>query len=162
MVFLRVFVFTGFALAIGFVTYLLLPRGTPLELRSSFLQEAWPFRKPPYVLLFTDPRCPFCQALERELEKDSEIRERIRYVPVTRHAGSYEDWLRWLVERGWAEEAARAYLERMRGEVEQAGLRITPVAVVVNQKEEATRVIEGFNGYRRWREEVLDAFAADP
>jgi len=159
MAFLRVFIFTGFALAVGFVVYLLLPRGA-LELRPSFLQEAWPLRDPPYVLLFTDPRCPFCQALERELARDSEMERRVRYVPVVRHAGSYEDWLRWLVERGWAEEAARVYLERMQDEVAQAGLQITPLAVAINRKGEATRVIKGFSGYRRWREEVLDALGA--
>lgn len=161
MAFLRVFVLTGFVLAVGVLVYLLLPRGAPLELRPSFFREAWPFREPPYVLLFTDPRCPFCRALEKELAKDSEIRERVRYVPVMRHEGSYEDWLLRLISWGWEEEAARAYLERMRDEVDRAGLRITPVAVVVNRRGEVVRVVGGFGGYGRWREGVLDALRAD-
>jgi hypothetical protein len=161
MAFLRAFVLTGFALAVGVLVYLLLPRGTPLELRPSFFREAWPFREPPYVLLFTDPRCPFCRALERELAKDSEIEELVRYVPVMRHEGSYEDWLLRLISWGWEEEVARAYLERMRDEMDRAGLRITPVAVVVNKRGEVVRVVGGFGGYGRWREEVLDALRAD-
>jgi len=161
MAFLRAFVLTGFALAVGVLVYLLLPRGTPLELRPSFFREAWPFREPPYVLLFTDPRCPFCRALEKELAKDSEIEERVRYVPVMRHEGSYEDWLLRLISWGWEEEVARAYLEWMRDEVDRAGLRITPVAVVVNKRGEVVRVVGGFGEYRRWREEVLDALRAD-
>ncbi len=161
MAFLRAFVLTGFALAVGVLVYLLLPRGTPLELRPSFFREAWPFREPPYVLLFTDPRCPFCRALEKELARDSEIEELVRYVPVMRHEGSYEDWLLRLISWGWEEEVARAYLERMRDEVDRAGLRITPVAVVVNKRGEVVRVVGGFGEYRRWRKEVLDALRAD-
>jgi hypothetical protein len=45
--------------------------------------------------------------------------------------------------------------------VDRAGLRITPVAVVVNKRGEAVRVVGGFGEYRRWREEVLDALRAD-
>jgi hypothetical protein len=161
MAFLRVFVLTGFALAVGVLVYLLLPRGELLEVRPSFFREAWPFREPPYVLLFTDPRCPFCRALEKELAKDSEIEERVRYVPVMRHEGSYEDWLLRLISWGWEEGAARAYLEQIREEVDRAGLRITPAAVVVNEKGEVVRVVGGFGEYRRWRREVLDAFGAD-
>jgi hypothetical protein len=161
MVFLRAFVLAGFALAVGVLVYLLLPRGAPLELRPSFFREAWPFREPPYVLLFTDPRCPFCRALEKELARDSEMEGLVRYVPVMRHEGSYEDWLLRLVSWGWEEEVARAYLERMRDEVDRAGLRITPVAVVVNKRGEVVRVVGGFGGYGRWRQEVLDALRAD-
>jgi len=161
MAFLRAFVLTGFVLAVGVLVYLLLPRSDPLEVRPSFFREAWPFREPPYVLLFTDPRCPFCRALERELARDSEIEELVRYVPVMRHEGSYEDWLLRLISWGWEEEVARAYLERMRDEVDRAGLRITPVAVVVNKRGEVVRVVEGFGEYRRWRQEVLDGLRAD-
>jgi hypothetical protein len=161
MAFLRAFVLIGFALAVGVLVYLLLPRGTPLEVRPSFFEEAWPFREPPYVLLFTDPRCPFCRALEKELAEDSEVKERVRYVPVMRHGGSYEDWLLRLISWGWEEEAARAYLERMRDEVDRAELRVTPVAVVVNKRGEVVRVVGGFGEYRRWRKEVLDALRAD-
>jgi hypothetical protein len=99
--------------------------------------------------------------LERELARDSEIEELVRYVPVMRHEGSYEDWLLRLISWGWEEEIARAYLERMRDEVDRAGLRITPVAVVVNKRGEVVRVVGGFGEYRRWREEVLDALRAD-
>jgi hypothetical protein len=161
MVFLRAFVLAGFALAVGVLVYLLLPRGAPLEVRPSFFREAWPFREPPYVLLFTDPRCPFCRALEKELARDSEMEGLVRYVPVMRHEGSYEDWLLRLISWGWEEEVARAYLEWMRDEVDRAGLRITPVAVVVNKRGELVRVVRGFGKYRRWRQEVLDALRAD-
>jgi hypothetical protein len=99
--------------------------------------------------------------LERELAKDSEIEELVRYVPVMRHEGSYEDWLLRLISWGWEEEVARAYLERMRDEMDRAGLRITPVAVVVNKRGEVVRVVGGFGGYGRWRKEVLDALGAD-
>ncbi len=161
MTFLRAFVLAGFVLAVGVLVYLLLPRGDLLEVRSSFFREAWPFREPPYVLLFTDPRCPFCRALEKELARDSEVEELVRYVPVMRHKGSYEDWLLRLISWGWEEEVARAYLEWMRDEVDRAGLRMTPVAVVVNKRGEVVRVVGGFGGYGRWRQEVLDALRAD-
>jgi hypothetical protein len=99
--------------------------------------------------------------LEKELARDSEMKERVRYVPVMRHEGSYEDWLLRLISWGWEVEVARAYLEWMRDEVDRAGLRITPVAVVVNERGEVVRVVGGFGEYRRWRKEVLDALGAD-
>ncbi|WP_243027868.1 thioredoxin fold domain-containing protein [Thermus albus] len=118
------------------------------------LENAWPRRERPYVLLFTDPLCPFCGRLEAALASDAEVKALVRYLPVAKHQGSYEAWLIRLRDWGFDEGEARKWLEEGLAEAERSGVRVTPTAVVMGKTE---KVILGFSSYRTWREEVLDA-----
>jgi len=157
----------GFVLGLGLVSlgllWAFLGHGPSVDLVvSSVLRDlAWPEREEPYVLLFYDPLCPVCRRLERDMEEDAVVRRYVRYVPAFMHQGSYEAWLRLLVERGWDEGEARVWLEQMAREVEGSGLSTTPTAYVVNARGEAKTIV-GYPGYRRWREEVLDGLGVGP
>lgn len=148
----RVVVLGGFFLSLGFLwAFLSAPR---VEVRPTpwVLEEAWPKKPEPYVILFTDPLCPFCQRLGEALREDPAMKRFVRYVPVAKHEGSYGAWLLRLRDWGWNEAEARAWLERGIQEAEASGVRLTPVAYTSTGK-----TIVGFASYPRWKEEVEGA-----
>ncbi|RTI38676.1 hypothetical protein [Thermus scotoductus] len=68
----------------------------------------------------------------------------------------YDPLLRW----GWDEAEARAWLELLKPEVEASGLAMTPTTYVVDAVRRG-KVIVGYPGYERWRQEVLSALGVD-
>lgn len=128
--------------------------GRPGEVRPTpwVLREAWPPREAPYVVLFTDPLCPFCQRLEREVKG---LEGCIRYVPVLGHAGSMEAWLERLLREGWEEERARRWLLEGHREARASGVRLTPTALAVGA-DGGMRTVVGYSSPERWKKGVKD------
>lgn len=154
----RVLVAGGLILALGFLwAWTGVPR-EPVVLTPWLMAEAWPRRGEPYVLVFADPLCPFCQRLEAGLAGDDALKPYVRFAPVLGHEGSYEAWLLRLVHEGWSEDEARVWLERGAEEARASGVRLTPTTVVVDGGV-SKKTLVGFTAYARWRKEVMDALA---
>lgn len=159
----KVLVLGGTFLALGFLWAWMETPKEEVNPTPWVVERAWPKREPPYVLLFTDPLCPFCGRLEGALGAGcsrGDLRGYIRYVPVLGHSGSYEAWLLRLLGEGWDETEARLWLEEGHREARASGVRITPVAVVVSPL--GRKTVAGFSDYCRWEREVFDALGVGP
>ena len=153
----RVVVLGGVLLAVGFLWGLWEASAAyGVEPTEWALENAWPRKERPYVLLFTDPLCPFCQRLEEALAADPGMKARVRYLPVANGQGSYETWLLWLRKWGWDEEEARRWLVRGLVEAKRSGVKVTPTAVAVGEGRRV--VVVGFPSYSTWKEKVQNAF----
>ncbi|WP_135256444.1 thioredoxin fold domain-containing protein [Thermus caldilimi] len=151
-------VFLGVVLlAIGLTWGILTsPARSPVVPTSWVLEEAWPYRKPPFVLLFMDPLCPFCQRLEEALSQDADLVPFVRYVPVTKHQGSFDLWVKRLKEEGWTEEEAERWVQKGIVQAALSGAKLTPTTVIWRGDSDY-EVIVGFRGYEGWAGRVKKA-----
>lgn len=137
-----------------------LDRPTPPEIPEEALALARPVLDPPYVVLLTDPLCPFCQRLEEALERDEDpaFRARVRILPYVGHAGSLEAWRRRAGEFGMTEEEMVEYIGRVKALLPPRVL--TPTAVSVGENG-SRKVVLGFRDYRSWKGQVIAVWKAN-